>query len=134
MQKFFELEELHPKEREWTNRGGSGKGAGAVSISGTYVWTPAGDDDDGDKAADAKGSKKKGVEGATQKEEGEVGGEKKAAKMAAVAGEDAAGEGTIPEACRPYGGVLVTCLLFILSGGVCAKVCCVLMSRGWQVE
>lgn len=62
MQKFFELEELHPKDREWTNRGGNGTGAGAVSISGTYVWTPA-DEDDGDSnakvAKDAKDAKGK---------------------------------------------------------------------------
>lgn len=51
MQKFFELEELHPKDREWTNRSGNGRGAGAVSISGTYVWTPTDDDGDSEQTA-----------------------------------------------------------------------------------
>eukprot|EP00904_Undaria_pinnatifida_P007302 jgi/Undpi1/3701/HiC_scaffold_16.g07071.m1 len=48
MQKFFELEELHPADRDWTNRDGNGKGAGSLSVSGRFVWTPAAADDDGD--------------------------------------------------------------------------------------
>ncbi|CAM9732984.1 unnamed protein product, partial [Hapterophycus canaliculatus] len=93
MQKFFELEELHPKDREWTNRGGNGEGAGTVSIAGTFVWTPV-DDEDGDDAAGAAGGKQKEVaaaaaagKGATQDGKGEGGGldaEKKAVKMATV--------------------------------------------------
>lgn len=66
MQKFFELEELDPKDREWTNRSGNGAGAGAVSISGRYVWTPTDEDDEekngvkdqaGGNAKDPKGVK-----------------------------------------------------------------------------
>lgn len=49
MQKFFELDELHPADREWTNRDGNGKGGGSLSVSGKFVWTLAADaaDDDG---------------------------------------------------------------------------------------
>jgi len=62
MQKFFEMEELHPKERDWTNR--SGNGDGTVAISGTFVWTPADDDDaDKDQAPGAKGDARGGAEG-----------------------------------------------------------------------
>ena len=46
MQTFFELGELHPTDREWTSRGGNGKGAGSLSLSGKFIWKPADDDDD----------------------------------------------------------------------------------------
>lgn len=46
MQTFFELEELHPTDREWTSRGGNGKGAGSLSLSGKFIWKPADDGDD----------------------------------------------------------------------------------------
>lgn len=45
MQTFFELDELHPADREWTNRDGNGKGAGSISASGRFVWTSSADDD-----------------------------------------------------------------------------------------
>eukprot|EP00903_Cladosiphon_okamuranus_P012646 g11831.t1 len=78
MQKFFELEELDPKDREWTNRSGNGRGAGAVSISGTYVWTPT--DDDDEEASKSKDGVKDTTTTAGSKSKG-----------AAVAGEEASG-------------------------------------------
>eukprot|EP00752_Nemacystus_decipiens_P009274 g8285.t1 len=87
MQKFFELEELHPADREWTNRGGNGTGAGAVSISGTYVWTPTvqeGEDtEEAGAASKANDSKARNTR--------TVG--PKAKKTAAVAGGEADGGG-----------------------------------------
>ncbi|CAM9569071.1 unnamed protein product, partial [Laminaria digitata] len=46
MQKFFELEELHPGDRKWTSRDGNVKGAGSLSLSGKYIWNSADEDDD----------------------------------------------------------------------------------------
>lgn len=51
IQAFFELEELHPADREWTSSGGNDKGAGFLCLSGTFVWSPA--DDATDSAVDA---------------------------------------------------------------------------------
>lgn len=85
MQKFFELEELDPADREWTNRCGNGKGAGAVSISGTYLWTPP--DDDEDDEEQTKGSKKSAKGDAT------ADGPK--SKSAAVGAGDAGGSGQV---------------------------------------
>lgn len=53
MQKFFELEELQGDDREWTNKCGNHKGAGALSVSGTFIWTP---DAQGEEAAEAGAS------------------------------------------------------------------------------
>lgn len=77
MLKFFELEELHPKDREWTNRGGNGKGKGAVSVSGTYVWTPSDDNGNGDGVVEnleeELASKKAGPSGMAAVAEGSSG-------------------------------------------------------------
>lgn len=74
MQKFFELEELHPADREWTNRDGNGKGAGSLSVSGKFVWTLAADtDDDGtpnDKEGKEGGGKDEGNDKGKSKSNG----------------------------------------------------------------
>lgn len=74
MQKFFELEELHSVDREWTNKCGNYKGAGALSVSGRFIWTPDAQDEE---AAEANAS-------------GEVG-EGKKAKAAAVSSSEKEG-------------------------------------------
>lgn len=89
MQAFFELEELHPSDREWTNR--DGPGSGAVSIAGKFVWTPSDDDDDDDATGGGGGGGGGGTQGGETKEEGELAAAassgKKNAKRAAVADE-----------------------------------------------
>ncbi|CAM9948860.1 unnamed protein product, partial [Ectocarpus sp. 4 AP-2014] len=86
MQAFFELEELHPSDREWTNR--EGPGSGAVSIAGKFVWTPSDEDDDDATGGGGGGA---GAQGGETKEEGELAAAassgKKGAKGAAVADE-----------------------------------------------
>lgn len=71
MQKFFELEELSPMDRNWTSKSGNGKGAGKLFIAGTYVWTQ-----DESEAVTEKGEAGKESEGKDVKTAA-IGGEKK---------------------------------------------------------
>lgn len=92
MQAFFELEELHPSDREWTNR--DGPGSGAVSIMGKFVWTPSDEDDDDAGGGGGSQGGGGGAQGGETKEEGKLApaaapSGKKDAKRAAVADEGA---------------------------------------------
>lgn len=90
MQTFFELDELQPVDREWTNKNGNGQGAGTLSASGTFVWASAANEKHNTEVTAVKDSDTKAVDARSDEADAAAPVHQKA-KMAAVSAADGGG-------------------------------------------